>query len=466
MRIETMKQNDNERFKKSVELELLKLQSSLNDWKLKYLSKISKNSFRFESIETELDEASTCIQYWKNIVREFGSKPSWYPPKSDISQKKLDKLMEGSRKMIENGKRVLGYLLVHENKMGRYLFPYKNGCFHNGRRYSAHALERMSPDTPEMNNIISARIAAKAERKDLVTGTEEWRIFFQENKPDLRGILPEEIEEAIANGAYIYSHDENQTAARMNAEFMTSRNDLIAVINENDEVITAYRNRRKSSVRIIDKVGERRRFATSFFCDKESIEYFGSDVRVKRFVKKTVLKEYKALKTIQRKILFEQKNARLVGSSNQSTSFSSGLFSAGMKRKGTAVFREFWFSDASKDLSVQSIISGARAIRKMRLKQLKTLHLITSKPFPKTKKLRINSPLRTAQAKLTRLAKVEMTLSQESMSQAEKTKHETKIRARKKHPMSSQVARISEQPPKCAKKKKEKRQKEKGKAKK
>lgn len=99
--------------------------------------------------------------------------------------------------MIENGKRVLGYLLVHENKMGRYLFPYKNGCFHNGRRYTAHALERMSPDTPEMNNIISARVAAKAKRKDLVTDTEEWRIFFQENKPDLRGILPEEIEEAL-----------------------------------------------------------------------------------------------------------------------------------------------------------------------------------------------------------------------------------------------------------------------------
>jgi hypothetical protein len=242
---------------------------------------------------------------------------------------------------------------------------------------------------------------------------------------------------------------------------MTSRNDLIVVVGENDEVITAYRNRRKSPVRIIDTVGERRRFATSFFCDKESMECFGSDFRVKSFVKKTVLKEYKTLKTIQRKILFERKNARLIGSSN-----TSCLFSARMKREGTAVFRAFWFSDASKDLSVQSIISGARAIRKMRLKQLKALHLITSISFPKIKKLRINSPLRTVQAKLTRLAKVGTTLSQESMSQAEKTKQETKIKARKIHPMPRQVASVSEQPPKCAKKKKAKRQKERGKAKK
>lgn len=107
---------------------------------------------------------------------------------------------------------------------GGYLFPKAGGCFHNGRWYSGHALERMAPDTEEMRALLQARTEKRAQASGIEVGTDAFKAWLIKNEPQLREILPAEVEAAIAHPHAM---------------------DLNVITSEEGDVITVFRRTQK-----------------------------------------------------------------------------------------------------------------------------------------------------------------------------------------------------------------------------
>ena len=80
------------------------------------------------------------------------------------------------------------------------MFPKGGGGANiNGRWYTEHALERMAPRTPEVMAELEARALARARKKGLKPGTEEFGKWMNRNGPNPRGIPPSVVQAEIAH---------------------------------------------------------------------------------------------------------------------------------------------------------------------------------------------------------------------------------------------------------------------------
>lgn len=74
----------------------------------------------------------------------------------------------------------------------------EDGAVINGRRYTAHSLERMAPDTPEIRAKLEARASDKAETKGFKPGTKDYNDYIKKYVQP-RNVPPTVVEDAIKN---------------------------------------------------------------------------------------------------------------------------------------------------------------------------------------------------------------------------------------------------------------------------
>jgi len=178
-----------------------------------------------------------------------------------------------------------------------YLYPYEQGQRHNDIFYTGHALERMAPNTPGFVELLTERTIARGNRNLMSEG--EWQLYMKENLPQPRSILPGEVEEAIIRGQNI---EEGDAVRKM------EHNNLVVVLTNDRTVITAYRTSPP-------KVKENECIRGGFRQIKRSFSLYHFITRfktpminfeTKKFIK-TLIKQDKALKSIQRHISRELK---------------------------------------------------------------------------------------------------------------------------------------------------------------
>ncbi|TCP92053.1 hypothetical protein EDC44_1286 [Cricetibacter osteomyelitidis] len=104
-----------------------------------------------------------------------------------------------------------------------------NGAIINGRKYSAHTLERMAPDTLEVRAILNTRANQLAQNLGFNAGTKEYYDLVKKYI-DPRNIPPMVVEDAIINGQKIAGHSPGT--------WVHETNKVRVITNNNGDVIT------------------------------------------------------------------------------------------------------------------------------------------------------------------------------------------------------------------------------------
>ncbi len=110
-----------------------------------------------------------------------------------------------------------------------------HGSVINGREYSGHALERMAPNTPEVQAELHKRVAKRAKDSGEKFENQQKLEVYLKRKVDPRNIPPMVIENAIKNGKKYHK----EGGANGTVNYLTE--DVEVVINEQSgKVVTVF----------------------------------------------------------------------------------------------------------------------------------------------------------------------------------------------------------------------------------